>query len=201
MLVTERGKVVSRPSLLGALARVGVDQPRLNAEILALGKLFGKEWSSYFEVVGDQGFILHQMARTPRPLFGRPLGEMSRPLFIALLGLILLALAMVLLAMPAKVAPPFAKVQHLTLANGNQVDFRRFGKLTPVVRELKSVLTECRQSRWQTLSVSAPGAGHILHLVVQGGTLEAPKNIKLIADADSVLKPTLAQLQEAGLCD
>lgn len=201
MLANERGRVVSRPSLVGALKRIGVADSQLDVEIRTIGKLIGHDWSRLLEVVGDQGFLLHTRIRTGPSMFGRPLGEMSRPLFVGLLGLIALALCMVLFAMPNKIAPPFDKVELLTLASGNQIELRRFGKLNKPVRQLKAALAECHQSHWQTLSVAAPKSEHLLHLVVQGGTLTSAANIKFIAAEDLPLSLSLTQLQEAGLCD
>ncbi|AZQ11695.1 helix-turn-helix domain-containing protein [Shewanella khirikhana] len=200
MLGSERGRVVSRSSLLSALKRVGVAEPRLDSEMRSLGALMGKDWPRLLEVVGDQGFILHARPRPGRSLFGRPLGEMSKPLFLGLMLLIGAALALMLLAMPSRVTPPFSKLERLTVANGQQVELRRFGEPHALIGELTSVLEGCKPADWSVITVSVATQGELMHLVLeQPGA--PPRNLKLLGSQEAMLALDMNALKEAGVCD
>lgn len=200
MLGSERGRVVSRPSLLSALKRVGVAEPRLDSEMRSLGALMGKDWPRLLEVVGDQGFILHARPRPGRSLFGRPLGEVSKPLFLGVILLIGVALSLMLQAMPTRVTPPFAKVERLALANGQQVELRRFGKKHKLISELTTTLENCSPAGWSVITVSVAAKSDLLHLVLEQPG-QAPRNLKLLGTQSEPLRLDMNTLKEAGVCD
>ncbi|WP_372872000.1 hypothetical protein [Shewanella sp.] len=201
MLVNERDRVVSRSSLHAALLCIGVDEPRLDREINALGKVMGKDWPMLFETVGCQGFILHSQPKRGRLRFGSPVGEVPIVAFLGVVSAVVLVLGLVMQAMPASVGLPFETVHTFPLAGGNSVELRRYGQQEAMLQQLESALSECSQRHWEQISVSASSAGDVLHLVIQGGDVTGATNVKLLGLNQASDQKTLEMLREAGICD
>ncbi|MBT1443566.1 hypothetical protein KJI95_03395 [Shewanella sp. JM162201] len=167
----------------------------------SLERLIGADWHSHFEVVGRQGFILHHR-RPARRLFARPAGELSAPLFVGLILILAGLLFFLNRQLPTLELLPFSQQQTLTNASGESLLWRRVGETNTAIKQLKAILPQCEHQPWQRISVSASSAAPhpLLHLVLEGGALSAPQNLKLF-DIDGDESLSLAVLKEAGVCD
>lgn len=97
MLGAERGRVVSRSSLRGALKQVGANERKLEQEMRALGALMGPAWRYLLEEVGSEGYLLHSGMHPMGRLFARPVRDLPWLHCFALACIGMLAVFLVLL--------------------------------------------------------------------------------------------------------